>query len=72
MHIFFFPRASVAIRRRAQQLPVRYNLGIAVIEVSQACIEQGDNDKRILSQHHSDDLQSKCLEFGVVYCTEGQ
>lgn len=41
--------------RRARQLPVDHNLGIAVTEVSQACIKQGDNDnKRILSQHHSE------------------
>lgn len=60
-------------RRRARQYPVDHNLGIAVTEVSQACTEQGDNDnKRILCQHHSDDLQTKCLEFGVLYCTEGQ
>lgn len=69
----FFPRASVEMRRGARQLPVDHNLGTAVTEGSQACIEQGDNDnKRILSQHHSDDLQTKCLAFGVLYCTEGQ
>ena len=54
------------MRRRAMQLPVDHNSGITVTEVSQACIEQGDNEKkRILSQHHSDGLQTKCLEFGV-------
>jgi len=60
------------MRRSARQVPVDHNLEI-VRKVSHACIEQGDNDnKSILSQHPSDDLLVKCLEFGVLYCTEGQ
>lgn len=71
----FFPSKGFCGNEERKAAPCKQQLGngITVTEVSQACIEQGDNEnRRILRQHHCDDLQIKCLEFHVLCCTDGQ